>query len=76
MELLLSFFLLIISSVVGITIGLLLGMRSYLKLAIFVICIFIIVDLSYDYFNKDIKSRHSMYQIIVYKNLFLIQSQI
>ena len=59
MELLLSFFLLIISSVVGITIGLLLGMRSYLKLAIFVICIFIIVDLSYDYFNKDIKSRHS-----------------
>ena len=40
MDLLLSFFFLIISSVVGITLGLLLGMTSYLKLAIFVICIF------------------------------------
>lgn len=49
MDLLLSFFFLIIASVVGITIGLLLGMTSYLKLAIFVICIFIPIELSYDY---------------------------
>ena len=53
MDLLLSFFFLIIASVVGITFGLLLGMRSYLKLAIFVICIFIPIELSYDYFYDD-----------------------
>ena len=50
MDLLLSFFFLIISSVVGITIGLLLGMKSYLKLAIFVMCIFIPLELCYEYF--------------------------
>jgi len=53
MDLLLSFFFLIISSVVGITIGLLLGMRSYLKLAIFVLCIFIPLELCYDYLYDD-----------------------
>ena len=50
MDLLLSFFFLIISSVVGITIGLLLGMKSYLKLAIFVMCIFIPIELFYEYY--------------------------
>jgi len=53
MDLLLSFFFLIIASVVGITFGLLLGMRSYLKLAIFVICIFIPIELLYEYFYED-----------------------
>ena len=55
MDLLLSFFFLIIASVVGITIGLLLGIRSYLKLAIFVLCIFIPIELSYDYLYDDDK---------------------
>jgi hypothetical protein len=53
MDLLLSFFFLIIASVIGITIGLLLGMRSYLKLAIFVICIFIPIELLYEYCYCD-----------------------
>ena len=53
MDLLLSFFFLIIASVLGITIGLLLGITSYLKLAIFAICIFIPIELSYDYFYDD-----------------------
>jgi hypothetical protein len=53
MDLLLSFFFLIIASVVGITMGLLLGMRSYLKLAIIVICIFIPIELLYEYFYCD-----------------------
>ena len=56
MDLLLSFFFLIIASVVGITIGLLLGMRSYLKLAIFVICIFIPIELLYDYVYENTHS--------------------
>jgi hypothetical protein len=59
MDLLLSFFFLIISSVVGITLGLLLGMTSYLKLAIFVICIFIPIELCYDYFYDDIYTHYN-----------------
>ena len=57
MDLLLSFFFLIIASVVGITFGLLLGMSSYLKLAILVICIFIPIELCYDYFYDDTHTR-------------------
>lgn len=56
MDLLLSFFFLIIASVIGITMGLLLGMRSYLKLAIVVICIFIPIELLYEYFSCDTHS--------------------
>ena len=56
MDLLLSFFFLIIASVVGITFGLLLGMRSYLKLAIFVICIFIPIELLYEYIYENAHS--------------------
>ena len=53
MDLLLSFFFLIISSVIGITMGLLLGMTSYLKLAIIVICIFILFDVFYEYIYSN-----------------------
>ena len=53
MELLLSFFFLIISSVIGITLGLSLGVKSYLKLAIIVMCIFIPIEICYDYCNTN-----------------------
>ena len=44
MDLLLSFFFLIIASVIGISIGLLLNMTSYIKIAFIVICIFILIE--------------------------------
>ena len=49
MELLLSFFILIISTIVGIVIGIFLNMKSYIMISIIVICLFIIIDLSYEY---------------------------
>jgi len=49
MDLLLSFFYLIIASVIGIAIGLLLNMTSYIKIAIIVICLFIPMELYNDY---------------------------
>ena len=45
MDLLLSFFYLIISSVIGISIGLMLNMTSYIKIAIIIICLFIPLEL-------------------------------
>jgi hypothetical protein len=51
MDILLSFFFLIIASVIGITLGLLLGMKSYLKIALLVICIFIPMELYHEFFN-------------------------
>ena len=49
MDLLLSFFYLIIASVIGISIGLLLNITSYIKIAIIVICLFIPIELYNDY---------------------------
>ena len=68
MDLLLSFFLLIISSVIGITFGLLLGIKSYLKLALFVICIFIPIELCYSYCYSD--TNHKSSPSTTYTNLF------
>ena len=48
MDFLLSFFFLIIATVIGISIGLLLDMKSYLKIAIIVICLFIPIELYYE----------------------------
>ena len=45
MDLLLSFFFLIIASVIGISIGLLLNMTSYIKIAFIAICVFIPIEL-------------------------------
>jgi hypothetical protein len=45
MDLLLSFFFLIISSVIGISIGLMLNMTSYIKIAFIIICLFIPFEL-------------------------------
>jgi len=45
MDYLLLFFFLIISSVIGISIGLLLNIKSYLKIAILILCIFIPIEL-------------------------------
>ena len=52
MDILLSFFFLIIASIIGILIGLFLDMKSYIKIAIIVICIFIPMELYNDYFSK------------------------
>ena len=57
MDILLSFFLLIISSVIGISLCLLLGMKSYLKIAILVMCIFIPMELYTEYINKNKKNK-------------------
>jgi len=66
MDILLSFFFLIIASIVGISICLLLGMKSYLKIAILVMCIFIPMELYNDYFNK--KNNNSNINIIPINN--------
>jgi hypothetical protein len=60
MDLLLSFFFLIIASVIGITFGLLLGITSYLKLAIFAICIFIPIELAHDYFYGELNNNNNI----------------
>jgi len=52
MDILLSFFFLIIASIIGILIGLFLDMKSYIKIAIIAICIFIPMELYNDYFSK------------------------
>ena len=51
MDILLSFFFLIIASVIGISLGLIFGMKSYLKIALLVICIFIPMEIYHDFFN-------------------------
>ena len=48
MDFLLSFFFLIIATVIGISICLLFDMKSYLKIAIIVICLFIPIELYYE----------------------------
>ena len=48
MDLLLSFFFLIIATVIGISIGLLLNITSYIKIALIVICLFIPFELYND----------------------------
>ena len=53
MDILLSFFFLIIASIVGISICLLLGMKSYLKIAILVMCIFIPMELYNEFIYND-----------------------
>jgi hypothetical protein len=59
MDILLSFLFLLIASVVGIAVCLFLGMKSYLKIAILVICIYIPMELLYDYFynTKNTKNK-------------------
>ena len=51
MDILLSFFLLIIASIIGIFLCLLLGIKSYLKIAILVMCIFIPMELYNDFYK-------------------------
>jgi hypothetical protein len=59
MDLLLSFFYLIISSVIGISIGLMLNMTSYIKIAFIVICVFIPLELYNESVIKKKKKTHS-----------------
>ena len=59
MDLLLSFFYLIISSVIGILIGLMLNMTSYLKIAIIVICIYIPFELYHEMLNNKKKTQYT-----------------
>ena len=66
MDILLSFFFLIIASIVGISLCLLLGMTSYLKIAILVMCIFIPMELYNEYFHK--KNNKSQTNIIPMHN--------
>ena len=59
MDLLLSFFFLIISTVIGISIGLFLDMKSYLKIALISVIIFILLEFLYNEViinNKNYKS--------------------
>ena len=53
MNILLSFFFLLIASIIGISICLVLNMKSYLKIAIVVMCIFIPIEIFNDYFHKN-----------------------
>ena len=65
MDLLLSFFYLIISSVIGISIGLMLNMTSYIKIAFIVICVFIPLELYNEWvINKKKKTHTTNPQII------------
>ena len=57
MDILLSFFFLIISSIVGISLCLLLGMKSYLKIAILVMCLFIPMELYNEYIQNSNKNQ-------------------
>ena len=59
MDLLLSFFYLIISSVIGILIGLMLNMTSYIKIAIIVICIYIPFELYHEMLNNKKKTQYT-----------------
>jgi hypothetical protein len=61
MDILLSFLFLLIASVVGITVCLFLGMKSYLKIALLVICIFIPMELFYDYFYNTKNKTNTTY---------------
>ena len=70
MDILLSFFFLIIASIVGISLCLLLGMNSYLKIAILVMCIFIPMELYNEYFHKkNNTSKKILYQCIIHNQI-------
>ena len=53
MDILLSFFFLIIASVLGISLGLFYDMKSYLKIALLVVCIFIPMEIYHGFFNQN-----------------------
>ena len=55
MDILLSFFFLIIASIVGISLCIFLGMKSYVKIAIIVILLFIPMEIYNDYLYKSPK---------------------
>ena len=57
MDYLVLFFFLIISSVIGISIGLLLNIKSYLKIAILILCIYIPIELYTNLTGKKLLSR-------------------
>ena len=53
MDILLSFFFLLIATIIGISLCLFLGMKSYIKIAMVVILLFIPLELYNDYFNSN-----------------------
>jgi len=53
MDILLSFFFLLIATIIGVSLCLFLGMKSYIKIAIVVILLFIPMELYNDYFNSN-----------------------
>ena len=55
MELFLSFLILIISTIVGFFIGIFLNINSYLIISIIIICLFIAIDISYEFINCNKK---------------------
>lgn len=55
MDILLSFFFLLIASIIGISLCLFLGMKSYLKIAIIVMLLFIPMELYNEFIYKDKK---------------------
>jgi len=80
MDYLLSFFFLIIASILGIAIGLMLNIKSYLKIAIIVVCIFIPFELYNDLvISKNNKLLYSSSKTIfpntTNNNSLLLQSQ-
>ena len=72
MDILLSFFFLLISSIVGISLCLFLGMKSYLKIAIIVMLLFIPMEL----YNEFIYSNDKVNTIIKQPNPNQILNQI
>jgi len=56
MDILLSFFFLLIASIIGISLCLFLGMKSYLKIAIIVMLLFIPMELYNEFIYKDTKT--------------------
>jgi hypothetical protein len=74
-DILLSFLFLLIASVIGVTACLFLGMTSYLKIALLVICIFIPMELFYDYFYNNNNTNSKKPELpIVTKNQILHQT--
>jgi hypothetical protein len=69
MDYLLSFFLLIISSIIGISIGLLLNIKSYLKIAIIVVCLFIPAEL---YNDLVISKKHKSISATTFPNINIL----
>ena len=51
MDILLSFFFLLIATIIGVSLCLFLGMKSYIKIALIVILLYIPMELYNDYFN-------------------------